>query len=51
MEVTPGEFIQAAIGSDSKEGVPFGPWRDMNGKLWYARTEDDRWESSRQEET
>jgi hypothetical protein len=22
------------IGSDSRKDVPFGPWRDMNGRLW-----------------
>ena len=24
------------LGSDSIEGRPFGPWKDMNGKLWGA---------------
>jgi catechol 2,3-dioxygenase-like lactoylglutathione lyase family enzyme len=25
------------LGSDPKEGIPYGPWRDMHGKLWEVR--------------
>ncbi|HEX6100690.1 MAG TPA: VOC family protein [Thermoanaerobaculia bacterium] len=31
------------LGSDSIEGRPFGPWKDMHGRLWAYRGED-RWE-------
>ena len=25
------------MGSEPKEGQPFGPWRDMHGELWAAK--------------
>ncbi|NUM81679.1 VOC family protein [bacterium] len=28
------------FGSDRKEGEPYGPWLDMNGKSWPERKED-----------
>ena len=31
------------LGSDQKEGVPLGPWRDMRGTLWHPKT-DGGWE-------
>lgn len=29
------------LGSDSIEGRPFGPWKDMHGKLWAANEEEE----------
>ena len=34
------------FGSDPKEGVPFGPWLDMNGDRWF-RDADGRWRVER----
>jgi catechol 2,3-dioxygenase-like lactoylglutathione lyase family enzyme len=31
------------LGSDPIEGRPFGPWKDMHGRLW-AKKDDDRGE-------
>ena len=28
------------LGSDPKPGEPFGPWLDMNGKLWLSKDSD-----------
>lgn len=33
------------LGSDPKEGQPYGPWRDMHGHLWVRRPEGG-WERS-----
>ena len=30
------------IGSDSKDGVPYGPWCDMRGDLWHL-TPEGKW--------
>ena len=31
------------FGSDPVEGRPYGPWKDMHGRLWYEK-EGGRWE-------
>jgi catechol 2,3-dioxygenase-like lactoylglutathione lyase family enzyme len=28
------------LGSDSIEGRPFGPWKDMHGRLWFEKEEE-----------
>jgi catechol 2,3-dioxygenase-like lactoylglutathione lyase family enzyme len=48
MQVSDPDGNILRIGSDTKPGVPFGPWRDMHGKLWYRR-DNGSWESSHQE--
>ena len=34
------------LGSDPIEGQPFGPWKDMHGRLWERREGAGRWERS-----
>jgi catechol 2,3-dioxygenase-like lactoylglutathione lyase family enzyme len=31
------------LGTEPKEGLPHGPWKDMDGNLWVKRA-DDKWE-------
>ena len=43
MQVTDLDGNVMRVGSERLEGVPYGPWMDMNGTLW-SRREDGEWD-------